>query len=74
MRRARNNGGRIQPIRLRSWRVVLIRNRGEYLGDVEASSLEAAEMAALQVFNLKHEDRKRLLLRERGLLPRHTLK
>ncbi len=55
-----------KTIQLRTWRVVLIRNRDEYLGEVKAASLEAAEIAALQAFNLKQEDRKRLLVRERA--------
>ena len=31
--------------KLREWRVVLIRNRGQFLGYVEAPSVEAAELA-----------------------------
>jgi hypothetical protein len=38
--------------RPRSWRVSLIRKRAQVLGDVEAASREAAELAAVQQFNL----------------------
>jgi hypothetical protein len=34
--------------KLRSWRVILIRSRGEYLGSVEASDCEQAEAAAVK--------------------------
>jgi hypothetical protein len=51
--------------RLRSWRVVLIRNRREFLGDVQAVSLEAAKLTAAKRFGLSEFHRKRLLLQER---------
>jgi hypothetical protein len=51
--------------RLREWRVVLMRSRGEFLGHVEASSLEAAELLATQRYGLSEFHRKRLLLQER---------
>jgi hypothetical protein len=44
--------------------VVLMLNRGEYLGDVEAASLDAAELAAVKTFSLTEFQRKRLHLQE----------
>jgi hypothetical protein len=51
--------------RLRSWGVLLIRKRGEFLGFVEATTAEAAEIAAVTAFNLTEDQRKRLVVRER---------
>jgi hypothetical protein len=50
----------------RSWRASLIRKRAQVLGDVEAASLEAAELAAVRTFNLDRDQRKRLVVQERG--------
>ena len=58
---SKRNGSK--AIQVREWRVVLIRNRGHLLGWVKAASLEAAEIAAAQTFNLTDWQRKRLLLR-----------
>jgi len=54
---------RIRP--LRSWRVVLMRNRGEFLGYVEAANPRSAEAAAVREFKLSPWHSKRLLLQER---------
>jgi hypothetical protein len=64
--RRKNSSGRSNAILLREWRVVLIRNRGQLLGWVKATSLEAAETAAAETFNLNDWQRRRLLLRERA--------
>jgi hypothetical protein len=40
------------PFRTGFWRVVLIRNRGQYLSDVEAVIIDAAEVAAAKWFEL----------------------
>jgi hypothetical protein len=61
----KSGSSRSKAIELRSWRVVLIRNRGQFLGYVEAPSSEAAELAAAKEFNLNPFHRKRLLLQER---------
>jgi hypothetical protein len=45
----------------RSWRVTLIRNGGELLGYVDAADSTAAELAAIQAFDLSEADRKRLM-------------
>jgi hypothetical protein len=37
---------------MRKWRVVLMRNRGEFLGYVKAASPDAAEIEAAKTFNL----------------------
>jgi hypothetical protein len=50
----------------RSWRVSLIRKRGQVLGDIEAPSREVAEAAAVSAFSLTEEQRKRLVVQERG--------
>ena len=54
----------------RRWRIVLIRNRGEVLGTVEAADPQAAEKVAAIQFELDEFQRRRLLLQElrRGAL------
>ena len=49
----------------RSWAVTLIKNRGVFLGFVEAPDQKAAELAAAKAFTLSEWQRKRLLVRER---------
>jgi hypothetical protein len=61
----KSGNNRSKAIELREWRVVLMRNRGQLLGSVNARNPEAAEMEAAKLFNLDHWQRKRLLLRER---------
>jgi hypothetical protein len=51
------------PKPLRSWRVIIIRSKGEYLGSVEALDRERAE--AVKLFDLDQDQRRRLLIRER---------
>jgi hypothetical protein len=51
---------------LRSWRVIIIRSKGEYLGSVEALDRERAEAAAIRQFELDEDQRSRLLIRERS--------
>jgi hypothetical protein len=51
--------------KLRSWRVSLIRKRGQYLGTVEAPNEKAAETAAVAEFDLSAEQRQRLVVSER---------
>ena len=48
---------------LRSWRASLIRKRARVLGDVQASTREQAEMAAIDKFNLDDEQCNRLVCR-----------
>jgi hypothetical protein len=50
----------------RSWAVTLIKNRGVFLGVVEAPDEKAAELMAAKAFTLSEWQRKRLLVRERG--------
>jgi hypothetical protein len=50
----------------RRWRASLIRSKAQVLGDVEASSREAAETAAVRTFNLNPEQRSRLVVQERA--------
>jgi hypothetical protein len=51
--------------KLREWRVVLMRYRGELLGYVKAATREAAESEAARLFSLSDFHRRRLLLEER---------
>jgi hypothetical protein len=51
---------------LRSWRVSIIRKRGQYLGTVDAPDEKAAEVAAMAEFDLSDEQRRRLLVQERN--------
>jgi hypothetical protein len=48
---------------LRSWRVIIMRSRGEYLGSVEAPDRERAEAVAIKQFDLNQDQRGRLLVR-----------
>ena len=50
---------------LRSWRVIIIRSRGEYLGSVQAPDRERAEAVVVKQFDLDQDQRRRLLIRER---------
>jgi hypothetical protein len=50
---------------LRSWRVIIMRSRGEYLGSVEAPDSERAEAVAIRQFDLDQDQRRRVVIRER---------
>jgi hypothetical protein len=50
--------------KLRSWRVTLMRSKGEHLGTVEAPDRERAEAVAVKLFDLDRDQRSRLLIRE----------
>ena len=50
---------------LRSWRIIIIRSKGEYLGPVEAPDRERAEAVAIKEFVLDDNQRSRLLIQER---------
>jgi hypothetical protein len=52
--------------KLRSWRVVIIRSKGEHLGTVEATDRERAEMVAIKRFDLDDDQRRRPLIRGRN--------
>ena len=52
--------------RFQTWGAMLIGKPSQFLGDVEAPDRAGAEVAAVRVFNLSKEQRKRLLVRERG--------
>ena len=45
--------------------MVLIRNRGEFLGYVDAANAASAEVAAVLAFNLSPWHGRRLLIQER---------
>jgi hypothetical protein len=46
------------------WRVVLLRNKGEILGQVEATDREAAKVAAAAEFDLDEVQRNRIMVHE----------
>jgi hypothetical protein len=48
----------------RRWRVVLLRNKGEILGQVEATDREAAKVAAAAAFDLDEVQRNRIMVHE----------
>jgi hypothetical protein len=52
--------------KLRSWRVIIMRSRGELLGYVEALDRERAEGEAIKLFDLDQDQRGRLLILERA--------
>ena len=54
-----------KPTNLRSWRVIIMRSRGEYLGSVEAPDREKAAAVAVKQFDLDQDQQRRLLIRER---------
>jgi hypothetical protein len=45
---------------------LFIRKRGQYLGTVEAANEKAAEAAAMAEFDLRDEQRRRLVLSEQN--------
>jgi hypothetical protein len=51
---------------LRTWDVSLIRKRRESLGCIKAPDQQSAEAGAVEQFNLNPEQRKRLIVIERG--------
>jgi hypothetical protein len=50
----------------RRWSVVLLRNEGEILGQVEASDVVSAKAAAVVQFDLDEIQRNRIMVRELG--------
>jgi hypothetical protein len=48
----------------RRWRVVLLRNKGEILGEVEASDVASAKAAAADQFDLDEFQRNRIIVQE----------
>jgi hypothetical protein len=51
--------------KLRSWRVIIMRSKGEHIGTVEAPDPQRAEAVAIKQFELDQDQRRRLLIRER---------
>jgi hypothetical protein len=47
---------------LRSWRVIIMRTKGEYLGSVEAPDREKAEAVPIKQFDLDQDQRRCLFL------------
>ena len=48
----------------RRWRVVLLRHKGEILGEVEAADVASAKAAAAGQFNLDEVQRNRIMVQE----------
>ena len=48
----------------RRWRVVLLRAKGEILGEVEASDVASAKAAAVDHFDLDEIQRNRIIVQE----------
>jgi hypothetical protein len=51
--------------KLRSWRVIIMCSRGEYLGSVEAPDRASAAAVTIKLFDLDQDQRGRLLILER---------
>jgi hypothetical protein len=52
--------------KLRNWRVAIMRSRPQQIGTVAAPDRQAAEAEAVKAFRLDEDQRKRLLILERG--------
>jgi hypothetical protein len=52
--------------KLRNWRVAVMRSRAHGLGIVAAPDQKSAEAEAVKAFGLSEDQRKRLLIMERG--------
>jgi hypothetical protein len=50
----------------KSWRILIMRSKGEYIGSVEAPDRARAEAVAIKQFQLGQEVRGRLLILERA--------
>jgi hypothetical protein len=50
----------------RRWRVILLRNKGEILGHVEASDVASAKAVAVVQFDLNEIQRTRIIVQELG--------
>ena len=50
--------------KLRSWRATILRQRGEYLGTIEAPDAKSAEALAVKLFGLEGQRRQRLVVLE----------
>jgi hypothetical protein len=50
----------------RRWRVVLLRNKGEILGQVEARDVASAKASAVVQFDLDEIQRNRIIVQELG--------
>jgi hypothetical protein len=62
---ARKTAPPSSPVK-RRWRVVLLRNKGEILGEVEAPDVAAAKAAAAIEFDLDEIQRNRIMVQELG--------
>ena len=67
----RRSGKKDSPAKLadrmkRRWRVVLLRNKGEILGQVEAPDVASAKAAAAVEFDLDEVQRNRIMVQELG--------
>jgi hypothetical protein len=51
-------------VKLKNWRVAILRSRAQYLGIVQAPDERSAEAVAVAQFDLDDDQRKRLAVRE----------
>jgi hypothetical protein len=52
--------------KLRNWRVAIMRSRAKPIGTVQALDRAAAEAEAIRLYGLDEDQRKRLMVWERG--------
>ena len=64
MLRPAPKGKKATAAKLRSWRVIIMRSKGEHIGTVEAPDRERAEAVAIKQFALDQHQRRRLLIRQ----------
>ena len=63
---ADRSGNSAARLAVRRWRVVLLRNKGEILGEVEAPDVASAKAAAAVQFDLDEIQRNRIMVQELG--------
>ncbi len=65
-RRSKDSPKKLAVRMKRRWRVVLLRNKGEILGQVEAPDVASAKAAAAVQFDLDDFQRTRIIVQELG--------
>ena len=63
-RTSKDTPGKLAKRMKRRWRVVLLRAKGEILGEVEASDVASAKAAAADRFELDEIQRQRIMVQE----------
>ena len=65
-RRSKDTPKKLAGRMKRRWRVVLLRHKGEILGQVEATDVASAKAAAAVAFDLDEVQRNRIMVQELG--------